>query len=84
MFSTRTDASKVALAYLVDRLRAGGYALFDTQFITPHLASLGGLEIPRAAYRKLLENALNLDAAFDRQTGVPDAYSLVQRNAQTS
>jgi leucyl/phenylalanyl-tRNA--protein transferase len=84
MFSTRKDASKVALAYLVDRLNIGGFALFDTQFITPHLASLGGLEIPRADYRERLESALALDADFDRQGGVPDAYSLLQRNAQTS
>ena len=84
MFSTRTDASKVALAYLVDRLRVGGFALFDTQFITPHLKSLGGVEIPRAVYRKMLNEALALDAGFDRQGGVPDPYSLLQRNAQTS
>ncbi len=85
MFSTRTDASKVALAYLVDRLNCGGFTLFDTQFITPHLASLGGSEIPRTEYRALLKNALNVDAHFDRQGSVPDAQSLlVQRNAQTS
>lgn len=84
MFSTRTDASKVALAYLVDRLRVGGFTLFDTQFITPHLASLGGMEIPRAAYRAMLETALSVDAAFERQSTVPDAYSVLQRNAQTS
>jgi len=84
MFSRRTNASKVALAYLVDRLRVGGFALFDTQFITPHLASLGGVEIPRAQYRTLLNTALTLDADFDRQGDVPDIYSLLQRNAQTS
>ncbi len=84
MFSTRTDASKVALAYLVDRLNVGGFALFDTQFITPHLASLGGLEIPRSDYRKMLDDALVLDAGFDRQGDVPAPYSLLQRNAQTS
>ncbi|AKS45732.1 leucyl/phenylalanyl-tRNA--protein transferase [Octadecabacter temperatus] len=84
MFSTRTDASKVALVYLVDRLNVGGFALFDTQFITPHLASLGGLEIPRADYRKMLDDALVLGAGFDRQGEVPDPYSLLQRNAQTS
>lgn len=84
MFSTSKDASKVALAYLVDRLNAGGFTLFDTQFITPHLASLGGLEIPRADYRELLNDALVIDASFDRQGDVPDAYSLLQRNAQTS
>ena len=84
MFSRRTDASKVALAYLVDRLVVGGFALFDTQFITPHLASLGAQEIPRAQYRQMLTEALPLDAGFDRQGNVPDAYSLLQRNAQTS
>ncbi|MCL4168395.1 UNVERIFIED_CONTAM: hypothetical protein GTU68_052243 [Idotea baltica] len=84
MFSRRANASKVALAYLVDRLNAGGFALFDTQFITPHLQSLGGLEIPRADYRNLLTDALSLDAQFDRQGSVPDAYSVLQRNAQTS
>lgn len=46
MFSRRTDASKVALAYLTDRLNRAGFTLFDTQFLTPHLASLGGIEIP--------------------------------------
>lgn len=84
MFSHRADASKVALAYLVDRLRIGGFALFDTQFITPHLQSLGGVEIPRADYRKRLNEALSLDAGFDCQTTLPDPYSLLQRNAQTS
>lgn len=84
MFSHATDASKVALAYLVDRLRTGGFALFDTQFITPHLRSLGGVEIPRASYRILLDEAVTLPADFNRQGPVPDPYSLLQRNAQTS
>ncbi|AGI66966.1 leucyl/phenylalanyl-tRNA--protein transferase [Octadecabacter antarcticus 307] len=84
MFSHRTDASKVALAYLVDRLAVGGFELFDTQFITPHLSSLGGVEVSRAQYRHMLDTALALDADFERQTGVSDAYSLLQRNAQTS
>jgi leucyl/phenylalanyl-tRNA--protein transferase len=84
MFSRRTDASKVALAYLVDRLTIGGFELFDTQFITPHLASLGGIEIPRDQYRQRLDAALGLAANFDRQTDVSDIYSLLQRNAQTS
>ncbi len=65
MFSRRTDASKLALAALVHRLRAGGYTLFDTQFLTPHLASLGGVEIPRAAYRQRLAAALTVQATFD-------------------
>jgi leucyl/phenylalanyl-tRNA---protein transferase len=48
MFSRRTDASKLALAWLIHRLRAGGFRLFDTQFLTAHLASLGAVEISRA------------------------------------
>lgn len=65
MFSRRTDASKVALAWLVHRLRAGDYALFDVQFLTPHLASLGAVEIPRNRYRQALAAALVLPARFD-------------------
>ncbi|WP_428545622.1 leucyl/phenylalanyl-tRNA--protein transferase [Profundibacter sp.] len=84
MFSRRTNASKIALAYLIHRLRSGGFTLFDTQFITPHLASLGAIEIPRDDYRERLESALSLDADFNRITGTPDAYSVIQRNTQTS
>lgn len=84
MFSRRRDASKIALAYLVDRLRIGGFTLFDTQFITPHLASLGAVEIPRDEYHLRLEHALTIDADFQRQSGTPDAYSVLQRNTQTS
>ena len=84
MFSRRTNASKIALAYLVDRLRQGGVSLFDTQFITPHLASLGAIEIPRREYRKRLETALSKDADFNRAGDIPDAYSVLQRNTQTS
>ena len=58
MFSRRTNASKIALAWLVHRLRAGGFSLFDTQFLTPHLASLGGVEITRAEYHRRLVKAL--------------------------
>jgi leucyl/phenylalanyl-tRNA--protein transferase len=58
MFSRATDASKIALAHLVGRLRAGGYSLLDCQFITDHLASLGAIEIGRATYRALLDEAL--------------------------
>ena len=65
MFSHRTDASKLALAYLVHRLRAGGFRLFDTQFLTPHLASLGAVEITRAAYHRQLRVALAATASFD-------------------
>ncbi len=70
MFSTATDASKVALAWTVHRLRAGGFTLFDTQFLTPHLESLGAVEIPRAEYRRRLAHALTREASFD-----PPGYS---------
>lgn len=58
MFHVARDASKVALVHLVARLRRGRYTLLDTQFVTPHLASLGGVAIARDAYRALLEDAV--------------------------
>jgi leucyl/phenylalanyl-tRNA--protein transferase len=58
MFSRRTDASKVALAWLVARLKAGNFTLLDCQFMTDHLASLGAVTIPRDAYVALLSAAL--------------------------
>lgn len=84
MFSRVTDASKVALAYLVDRLRLGGFELFDTQFITPHLESLGAIEIPRDHYRAMLAEALEKEASFDSPGAIPSAQDVLQRNAQTS
>lgn len=59
MFSRAADSSKVAMAHLVARLRAGGFTLLDCQFITDHLASLGAIEIGRADYRALLDEALS-------------------------
>ena len=64
MFSRVSDASKVALVHLVARLRLGGYRLLDTQFLTPHLAQFGGIEISRARYRRLLAEALRYRAFF--------------------
>ncbi len=58
MFSTMTDASKVALAWLVARLKVGGFTLLDCQFMTAHLASLGALSVPRDGYVALLSAAL--------------------------
>jgi leucyl/phenylalanyl-tRNA---protein transferase len=58
MFSRRTDASKVALAWLVARLKVGNFSLLDCQFMTEHLASLGAISIPREAYVALLSAAL--------------------------
>lgn len=70
MFHRRTNSSKMAMAHLVDRLNAGGFVLLDTQFITPHLASLGGIEIPREAYEERLAEALQVEgdwSAWDRR-----------------
>lgn len=64
MFSRATDASKVALAHLVARLRLGGFRLLDTQFVTDHLRTFGCEEIPARDYQKLLENALEYQARF--------------------
>lgn len=64
-FSRRSDASKLALAELVARLEGAGFALLDTQYLTPHLASLGGIEISRGAYRMALAAAIDLDARHD-------------------
>lgn len=64
MFSARPNASKVALYYLVRHLRERGFALLDVQFQTPHLASLGSIEVSQTRYRQLLRGALALDARF--------------------
>ena len=64
MFSRARDASKVALVHLVARLRAGGYALLDAQFLTDHLARFGAIELPRRQYKRLLAAALERDATF--------------------
>lgn len=72
MFSRARDASKVALVHLVERLRAGGYRLLDTQFVTDHLARFGATEITRGAYLPLLAAALRQEADFyslDRVAG---------------
>lgn len=64
MFSRRTNASKTALFHLVEHLKNGGFTLLDTQFLTPHLASMGGIEIPQEDYLILLRAALRKDASF--------------------
>ena len=64
MFSREREASKVALVHLVARLRLGGYRLLDTQFLTPHLARFGGIEITRVRYHRLLAEALSYRAIF--------------------
>ncbi|MFQ5783584.1 MAG: leucyl/phenylalanyl-tRNA--protein transferase [Alphaproteobacteria bacterium] len=64
MFSRETDASKVALVHLVDRLRRGGFRLLDTQFVTPHLRIFGAIEVPRTRYHELLRDAIEANANF--------------------
>ena len=63
MFSRATDASKVALAWLVARLKVGGFTLLDCQFMTEHLKSLGAVEIAQEDYLVLLDSALGGAAA---------------------
>ncbi|WP_136443145.1 leucyl/phenylalanyl-tRNA--protein transferase [Pacificoceanicola onchidii] len=84
MFSRRTDASKIALAWLVDVLRRAGFTLFDTQFLTTHLASLGGKEVSRGAYRALLEEALEGDADIQSVPLASAGQDVVHRITQTS
>ncbi len=75
MFSRATDASKVALAHLVARLRVGGFSLLDCQFITPHLASLGAIEISRRAYMALLSSALSGAGSAAGEAGAADFFA---------
>ena len=84
MFSRKRDASKIALAWLVDHLNRCGFTLFDTQFLTPHLASLGAIEISRAAYHQQLQEALELDADYMAHPLPKSGQEVVQRNGQTS
>jgi leucyl/phenylalanyl-tRNA---protein transferase len=64
MFHLARDASKVALVHLVARLRRGGFRLLDAQFVTPHLAGLGAVEISREDYRRRLASAVDESAEF--------------------
>ncbi|WP_091519676.1 leucyl/phenylalanyl-tRNA--protein transferase [Aerobium aerolatum] len=64
MFSRTTDASKVCLAFLVERLRARGFVLLDTQFTTEHLKRFGAIDVPRAKYEAMLERAVQGEAKF--------------------
>lgn len=70
MFSNRPNASKMALVHLVERLNAGGFTLLDTQYLTDHLESMGGIEMPQAEYLKLLPPALKVRGDF---TALEDA-----------
>jgi len=69
MFTRTRDASKVALAALVERLRAGGYRLLDTQFVTDHLRQFGAVEMTREQYQRELRRALTAPAVFYSDEG---------------
>ena len=69
MFSRATDASKVALAWLVARLKVGNFTLLDCQFMTAHLASLGAVTVARDSYVELLSAALGTDGASGSAAG---------------
>jgi leucyl/phenylalanyl-tRNA---protein transferase len=85
MFSRVADASKVALAQLVARLRLGGFRLLDTQFVTVHLQQFGAVEIPRAQYRRRLATAIETEAYFPREAlGGEAVVSVLQSSTPTS
>ncbi|MDE0695520.1 MAG: leucyl/phenylalanyl-tRNA--protein transferase [Boseongicola sp.] len=84
MFSAATDGSKMSLAWAVDHLRRTGFVLYDTQFSSPHLASLGVAEVTRAVYRAALARALEASADITRVPLETDPQAVVQRITQTS
>ncbi|CUX49021.1 MULTISPECIES: leucyl/phenylalanyl-tRNA--protein transferase [Agrobacterium] len=59
MFSRRTNASKICLVHLVERLRASGFVLLDTQFTTEHLKTFGAIDVPKLDYARMLDLAVN-------------------------
>jgi leucyl/phenylalanyl-tRNA--protein transferase len=84
MFSEAANGSKIALAYLHDRLLKAGFLLFDTQFLTEHLASLGAIEISQAEYLIKLEKALNKNATFLDLNYSSDVETIAHRSTQRS
>lgn len=84
MFARSPDTSKIALVYLVARLRTGGFTLLDTQFVTEHLESLGAIEISRAEYHQRLARALTRPAEFWRLPLGTAPQSILQLSTQTS
>ncbi len=83
MFSRATDASKIALAYLICHLAQCGFQLFDTQFLTKHLQSLGAEEMSREDYREKLAAAVQCSADIEAYS-LPSVAAVVQRRTQTS
>ena len=84
MFHRARDASKIALVHLVARLRAGGYRLLDTQYVTDHLKTFGAVEVSQRRYHRMLEDAITGDADFDalpvdRPLSGAEALALLKR-----
>lgn len=78
MFHRARDCSKLALVHLVARLKAGGFTLLDTQFVTEHLKQFGAIEVPRRVYRKQLDLALEREATFDCWAeSLPDGAAII-------
>lgn len=84
MFSRQTNASKIALAYLTTHLKNCGFTLFDTQYLTPHLASLGAIEVERDTYHEMLEKAVVQPERFHKRAYPPSVTEVLQRRTQTS
>lgn len=84
MFHRESDASKVALVHLVARLRADGFRLLDTQFVTDHLRSLGAVEVPRRRYQALLEEALDHEGSWRAEPLDPHAALALVRGARAA
>ena len=94
MFSKESNTSKIAFVHLVDRLKQGNFTLLDTQFVTPHLKSLGVKEMPRGLYLDKLRDAIQREANFCSPNyppvcgALPESINfssvLMQRNTQTS
>jgi len=85
MFHRARDASKIALVHLVARLRAGGYRLLDTQYVTEHLKTFGAVDVPKRRYHRMLEEAIVGEADFgalaiERPVSGGEALGLLQKN----
>ncbi len=84
MFSTQTDASKIALMHLIARLKIGHYQLLDTQFFTDHLGQFGAVEMPQDAYLDQLAPVLAASASFTAAPSSLDGATVLQSITQTS
>ena len=85
MFHRARDASKIALVHLIARLKAGGYRLLDTQFVTDHLRTFGAVEVPKRRYHRLLEEALIGEGDFgalplDRPLRGDEVLAIIGKN----